>query len=30
MTEDTLEDVINDGVMFVKSLTKHYGQENTK
>lgn len=27
MTEDTLEDVINDGVMFVKSLTKHYGAD---
>ena len=27
MIEDTLEDVINDGVMFVKSLTKHYGAD---
>jgi ribosomal protein L7/L12 len=24
---ETLEDVVNDGVMFVKSLTKHYGAD---
>lgn len=27
MTEETLEDVINDGVIFVRSLTKHYGAD---
>lgn len=27
MTVDTLDDVINDGVIFVKSLTKHYGAD---